>query len=224
MVKMNSEEYYHNYPYWNDLNNEEKEIVSRGTMIHHYHKGAYIYGLEDVCLGMIYVLKGSIRVYISSQEGREVTLFHIVKGECCILSASCAIGEISLDVQLIAEDDTDIMAVHAGVFQKIMESNIHVRCFSFELASQRFSSVVWVLKQILFDHFDRRLARFLISQYEKTGDKRIKLTQEEIAVEVNSAREVVARMLRQFLDEGWIEMNRGSITLKNIEALKSLLM
>ena len=221
---MNSEEYFHQYPYWNDLNDEEKETVSRGTIVRHYHKGAYIYGLEDTCLGMIYVLKGSIRVYISSHEGREVTLFHITKGESCILSASCAIGEISLDVQLTAEIDTDIMAVHAGIYQKIKESNIHVRCFSFELASQRFSSVVWVLQQILFDHFDQRLARFLIWEYEKTGDKSIKMTQEEIAVEVNSAREVVARMLRQFLAQGWIEMSRGSITLMNIEALKSLLM
>lgn len=220
---MVSETYANQLPYWKDLEDNEKEIVANGSVIRGYKKGTYIYGLHDACLGMIYVTKGSIRVFIISEEGREVTLFHISEGESCILSASCVLDEITLEVQLMTETDTEILAVQVGTYQKIMESNLKVKCFSYELSSKRLSSVVWVMQQILFAHFDERLARFLIMEYEKTGNVKIRMTQEVIAREVNSAREVVARMLRQFAEDKLIEMGRGSITLKNIKALKQLI-
>ncbi|MGN0426204.1 MAG: Crp/Fnr family transcriptional regulator [Agathobacter sp.] len=209
-------------PYWGILSKEEKVILSQGTTDRTYQKGEYIHGFSDACLGMIYVKSGSIRVYMTSEEGREITLFHIEQGDCCILSASCVIGEIGLDVLLLAEKDTELLAVHAGTFKQLMEGNIEVKCFAYELSTKRFSTVVWVMQQMLFSHFDERMARFLLSIYEKTKNPRIEMTQEAMALEVNSAREVVARMLKNFATEGWIELDRGAVTLKDIDALKSL--
>lgn len=210
-------------PFWNNLSENEKAYVIKSTVVRTYKKDEHINGFSDACQGMVYVKKGSIRVYITSEEGREVTLFHIEEGESCILSASCVIGQISLDVLLMAEKDTELLAVHSGTVQKLMEQNIHVRCFVYELATSRFSTVVWVMQQILFSHFDERMARMILSVYEKTGNKTIKMTQEAMAQEVNSAREVVARMLKQFASDGYIEINRGAITIKDIEALKMLI-
>ncbi|MGN0733771.1 MAG: Crp/Fnr family transcriptional regulator [Emergencia sp.] len=220
---MNIDNLVKKLPYWDLLTDEERNLLIRGTTHRVYRKNEYIHGFSDACLGMVYVIKGSIRVYMTSEEGREVTLFHIAEGDSCILSASCAIGEITLEVQLTAEEDTDIAAVHAGCFQKLMERNIQVKCFAFELSTKRFSTVMWVMQQILFAHFDERMARLLLSIYEKTGEKKIKMTQEAMAQEVNSAREVVARMLKNFAGEGWIEINRGVITLKDIDALKNII-
>ena len=219
---MENEELIKNLPYWDDLSDKEKDLVAQRAVKVEFEKNEFIDGFNDACLGMIYVVKGSVRVFITSKEGREVTLFHIFEGDSCILSASCVIGEISLDVQLMAEDDTEILAVPAGTFSSLMDSNIHVKCFAYELSTKRFSTVVWVMQQILFDRFDERLARLLIGIYEKTGDEKIKMTQEDMAKEVNSAREVVARMLRQFADDGWVEINRGQITLTDIDALEDL--
>ena len=82
---------------------------------------------------------------------------------------------------------------------------------------------MFVLQQIIFARFDQRLAGFLIAYHNRTGLFKLKMTQEAIAVEVNTAREVVARMLKQFASEGLIEMKRGSITFKDIEGLRMLL-
>ena len=209
-------------PFWDKLSEEERAVARCGLTEHTYEKGVYILGLNDACLGMVYIRKGSIRVYITSEEGREVTLFHISEGECCVFSSACAISGITLDVQMVADSEVKLSAVHAGTVAKLMESNIHFKCFAYELATARYAAVVWVMQQILFAHFDERMARVLLSFYEKTGDKTIHMTQEEMAREVNSAREVVARMLRQFVSEGWIELKRGTIVLKNMEALKNL--
>lgn len=209
-------------PFWSKLSEKEKTVARCGLTQHSYEKGVYILGFSDACLGMVYIRKGSIRVYITSEEGREVTLFHISEGECCVFSSACAIGGITLDVQMIAESEVELSAVHAGTVAKLMESNIHFKCFIYELAAARYSTVVWVMQQILFAHFDERMARFLLSVYEKTGDKTIRMTQEAMAQEVNSAREVVARMLRQFAFDGWIELKRGAVVLKDMDALKNL--
>jgi CRP/FNR family transcriptional regulator len=104
-----------------------------------------------------------------------------------------------------------------------MNKNLEVRCFTYELATERFSTVVFVLQQIIFARFDQRLAGFLLEYYDRTGLNKLKMTQEAIAVEVNTAREVVARMLKQFASDGLIEMNRGSITFKDIEGLRMLI-
>ncbi len=220
---MNIEDDVKKLSYWDSLSEEEKTVLMRGTTGRSYQKNEYIHGFSDACLGMVYVCRGSIRVYTTSEEGREVTLFHISEGECCIMSASCVITGISLDVQLLAEEETEIMAVHSGTIQKLMDSNIYVKCFAYELAVKRFSSVVWVMQEILFARFDVRMARFLLSVYEKTGKLNIQMTQEAIAIEVNSAREVVARMLKQFASDNLIELKRGAIVLKNIDGLKKII-
>lgn len=208
--------------FWNTLSEKEREVAKGGLTQRTYEKGTYILGFSDACLGMVYIRKGSIRVFITSEEGREVTLFHISEGECCVFSSACVIGGVTLDVQMVAESEVELLAIHAGTVAKLMESNIHFKCFIYELAAKRYSTVVWVIQQILFAHFDERMARFLLSQYEKTGDSTIRMTQEAMAQEVNSAREVVARMLRQFESDGLIELNRGIVILKNIELLKNI--
>ena len=211
-----------NFPFWDKLNEKEKRMMINGATYRKYDKNQMVYGYSDACLGIIYVKKGGIRVYTTSEDGREVTFFHIEEGDFCILSASCVIGQMMIDVQLLADEETELLAIHSGTFAQVMDNNIYVKAFAFELSTTRMTSVVWVMQQILFDHFDERLARFLLSVYEKTGEKKIKMTQEYVAQEVNSAREVVARMLKQFASDGWIEINRRAITLKDIEALENL--
>lgn len=209
-------------PFWKDLTPEEREAAERGAAVRTYENGADIHGFSDACLGLVYVMSGSIRVYVTSEEGREVTLFHLGKGEYCVFSSACVIGGIDLDIQMTAEDEVRLAAIHAGTVSRIMESNVYFKCFVYELAVSRFSTVVWVMQQILFDHFDSRLARLLISEYEKTGSSTIRMTQEEMASEMNSAREVVARMLRQFAREGWISVGRGYVEITDAEALKKI--
>lgn len=209
-------------PFWNNLSEQEKTVAERGLTQHTYEKGNYILGFGDACLGMVYICKGSIRVFITSEGGREVTLFHISEGEYCVFSSACAISGITLNVQMAAENEVELSAIHAGTVARLMKSNIYFKCFIYELSTARYSTVVWVMQQILFAHFDVRMARLLLSIYKNTGDKTIRMTQEAIAQEVNSAREVVARMLRQFASDGWIDLKRGSVVLKDMDALKNL--
>jgi CRP/FNR family transcriptional regulator len=167
-------------------------------------------------------VSGQIRTYLMSEEGREITLFRITPGNCCVLSASCVISQITFDINLVAETDCDILIIPSPVFNRLTDENIYVKCFMYELICGRFSTVMWTMQQILFKKLDHRLADYLLKVYNETGSAKITVTQEQIATDINSAREAVARMLKHFADDGLLEVGRGSILLKNINALKSI--
>lgn len=217
------DDYLHLLPYWDKLSETEKDFVKANSAIHSYEKDRVIQGYSDSCLGMVYVIKGSIRVLMISEEGREITFFRLNSGDSCILSAACVLTQITCETQMIAAENIEIVVVNPQAYNSLMNKNLEVRCFTYELATERFSTVVFVLQQIIFARFDQRLAGFLLEYYDRTGLNKLKMTQEAIAVEVNTAREVVARMLKQFASDGLIEMNRGSITFIDIEGLRMLL-
>jgi len=172
---------------------------------------------------MIYVLRGRLRTLMISEEGREITLFRLSVGDSCVFSASCNLSQITFETEIVSEEYTQIMIVNAGAYSVIMEQNVEVRCFSYELAAERSFAVIWVLQQILFAKFDRRLARFLLEACEQSGGNEIIMTREAIAREVNTAREVVSRMLRQFADDGLILLNQKTVTVPDQNRLKKLL-
>lgn len=217
-----TEQFTSQLPYWNNLTESEKALVSQNAVVQSYPKGTFLQGCGASCLGMIYLLRGSVRVLMISEEGREITLFRLKRGDSCVLSASCVLSQITFETQMAATEETEILIVNSGIYGQLMESNLNVKCFSYELALERFSTVIWVMQQIIFARFDQRLATFLLTYYERSGKTELKMTQEAIAQEVNTAREVVARMLRQFASDGLVTVNRGTITLQNIEALKML--
>lgn len=210
-------------PFWEQLSDSEKAFIEHNSIIRTFSKGAFLKGRNESCLGMVYVLSGAIRTLMISEEGREITLFRLYPGESAILSASCVLTQISYETEMIATEETQVLIVNSGAYAKLMEQNINVRCFSYELATERSSSVISVLQQIIFARFEQRLARFLLSTCEKTGNDSLTMTKEGIAREVNTAREVVSRMLKQFTDDGLIAMNQKTITILDKTGLQKLL-
>ena len=115
---------------------------------------------------------------------------------------------------------SDILIVPVTLFGELCERNVHVRCFAYELATRRFSSVVAVMEQTLFSRLDKRLAGFLLSACRESGSPEIRMTQEELALRVNSVRETVGRMLKRFSADGIIEIRRGAIRILDMEKLE----
>ena len=210
-------------PFWASLTEQEKEILRKSAVIRRYEKGSFIHSSDRDCLGMLFILSGEIRTYILSDEGREVTLFRLYAGDLCVLSASCVINQITFDTQLTAQKDTELLILPAAILASLKEKNVHLRCFLYEQATKSFSDVMWAMQQILFKRLDQRLAAFLLSEADRTGTDTITMTHEQIAQHISSAREAVARMLKQFTEEGLVELRRGTIIIKDAGCLRSLL-
>lgn len=209
-------------PFWKLLTDSEKELVQQNAVIRLYKKGTRVYSSERECLGMLFVMQGEVRTYLLSEEGREVTLFRIYPNDLCVLTASCVISQISFDTQMSAQKDTEALMIPPNIVLLLKEKNLSVRCFLYELATKRFSDVMWAMQQILFKRLDQRLALFLMQESQRLGTDTIHMTHEQIAQQISSAREAVARMLKQFSEDGLVELKRGAIRLLDQKGLKAL--
>jgi len=209
--------------FWGKLSVAEKNILESNITKVTYSKGSNIHSADSKCLGVLLIQHGALRVYILSEDGREVTLYRLSPGDICVLSASCILNSITFDVHIDAEDDTEAFLLNISAFSKLSNQNVYVENFSYKNTVERFSDVMWAMEQILFMRFDKRLAIFLLDEMAKTNSSKISLTQEQIAKYIGSAREVVSRMLKIFQSQGILEQSRGLIHVIDKEKLKELL-
>jgi CRP/FNR family transcriptional regulator len=215
--------YLEKLPFWEKLSNEEKLYAERNSALRRVNAASLLYSRGCACVGLVCVVSGSIRVFSLSPEGREITLFRLGPGDPCVLSAGCVIRQIGFDTHMTADADSVLLVMNAEAFAQLTESNIYARCFLFERASENFSAVMQTMESILFTRLDSRLAAFLVSECERTGGPVLPLTQSEIAERVNSAREVVARMLKRFAGDGLVKLGRGRVTVLDEDGLRALL-
>ena len=206
----------------NKLSVFEYNLFQNNLIPLRYVKGSILHHGREDCGGLLYVKDGRLRTFIISGSGKEITLFHLLDGANCILSASCAFRNITFDVHVEAEADSSVYLLPTAAFQQLENSNPAVREFSGNLIAARFSDVMWVMEQVVFMSMDKRLALFLLEQATLGGSPRLDLTHEAIARNLGSAREVVTRLLKYFASEGLVNLSRGEITLKDPARLRTL--
>ena len=209
-------------PFWNKLTSSQKSSLAENTSFAKYSKKSNI--VSDTCIGTgaIYVKSGMIRAYLLSEEGREVTLYRMSKGEFCVLSSACASDDMPFDIFFDAEVDSEIYIIGSQSFTRVRAENIYADNFSLKVGMSRFAEVIWALEQILFMSFDKRLAIFLIDELAHNGGDTVYMTHDQIAKHMGSAREVVSRMLKYFSSEGMVKLSRGGVTVINKDKLRRL--
>lgn len=210
------------FDFWDKLNDTEMAILEENIARVSYKKGFNLHSTDSECLGVLLIKSGGLRVYILSEDGREVTLYRLSPGDICVLSASCILNSITFDVHIDAESDTDAYLLNIGAFSRLSSQNVYVENFAYKNTIERFSDVMWAMEQILFMSFDKRLAIFLLDEMAKMNSPELFITQEQIAKYIGSAREVVSRMLKVFQSEGILEQSRGSIRIIDKEKLREL--
>lgn len=208
------------FPFWERLQEEEKKKLVAGATRKKFAKGSLVHSASEKCLGLILVEEGQLRVYIQSEDGKDITLYRLEEGEICTLSGSCFMSEITFEVMAEAESEAQIILMSPNVFNQVASENIYVENYLYKETAARFSDVMRAMQQILFLSFERRLANFLLNEITKTGEDTLAMTHEQIAKYVGSAREVVSRMLKYFEEEGYVKLSRGRIQILNKKALK----
>lgn len=209
--------------FWDHLTPQQKTLLQENAAPMKYHRGENIHRGENDCVGVLLIKSGELRTYILSEDGRDITLFRLGPDELCILSASCILQNITFDVHIDAEKESEVLLIKSSVFQQICNENIYAENFSYKATIDRFSDVMWAMQQILFMSFDKRLTIFLLDEISRTGSNTIVMTHEQIAKYVGSAREVVSRMLKYFESEGFVRLSRGKIEVIDKVQLREMI-
>lgn len=210
------------FPIWDKLTPAQQKIISQSSQSRSVPSGTVLHNGSVDCLGLLLILSGQLRAYIISDEGREITLYRLFERDVCIFSASCVMSNIQFEVIIEAEKDSDVIVLPPHIYKKLMEESAAVANFSNQIMGSRFTEVMWLIEQIMWKSFDKRLAAFLVEESILDNTDSLKITHEKIANHLGTAREVVTRMLRYFQGEGLVKLSRGTIELTDKKKLEEI--
>ena len=210
------------FPIWDKLTDDQRRRIESVSELIDVKKGTILHDGSPDCMGMLLVNSGQLRAYILSEEGREVTISRFFEMDICLYSASCVMPNMMFDIFIEAEKDSRIWVIPACLYQNLMDESLPVANYSHNLITSHFSEVMWLMEQIMWKSFDKRLAGFLLEESSLEGTTALKITHEKIANHLGTAREVVTRMLRYFQGEGMVRLTRGTVELADEKALAKL--
>ena len=209
-------------PFWSKLTPQQQQQIAQVVEFRKVTKGTHIHDSSAECLGLVIVRSGQLRAYILSEDGREITISRLFDYDVSLLSASCVMPDMQFNVMIEAEKDTQFWSIPACLFKNMVEESLAVSSFANSLISGNFSDLMWLMEQIMWKSFDKRLAAFLLEEAAIEGTPVLKITHEKIAAHMGTAREVVTRMLRYFQSEGMVKLTRGTIELTDTKMLENL--
>lgn len=210
------------FPIWDKLTPAQQKVISQSSQTRSVPRGTVLHNGSVDCLGLLLILSGQLRAYIISDEGREITLYRLFERDVCIFSASCIMRNIQFEVIIEAEKDSKVIVLPPHIYKKLMEESAAVANFSNQIMGSRFTEVMWLIEQIMWKSFDKRLAAFLVEESILDNTDSLKITHEKIANHLGTAREVVTRMLRYFQSEGLVKLSRGTIELTDKKRLEEI--
>ena len=209
------------FPFWASLSETDKAFLCRHSSEVHFEKNQSIHNSSE-CTGLYVVKRGRIRLYMLSDDGREITLYRLGPGNICMLSASCVVKSITFRVYVEAEVPSDCYRISGAAFQAVSERVPEVKIYALETAVSRFSDVMWIMQQMVFMNMDKRVAIFLLHEVKISGSDLVLLTHEQIARHLGTAREVITRILKHLASEGAVLVTRKGILITDKKKLMSI--
>lgn len=210
------------FPIWDKLTHTQQENLRRAAVLRSVPQGTVLHNGSMDCLGLLLIRSGQLRAFILSDEGREITIYRLFEMDICLLSASCIMRNIQFDITIEAEKDTQFWIIPPDIYKNLMEESAAAANYTNDIMSSRFSEVMWLIEQVMWKSFDKRLSAFLLEESLLEDTPVLKITHEKIANHMGTAREVVTRMLRYFQNEGMVKLTRGTVEIIHRDRLVSL--
>ncbi len=163
------------------------------------------------CRNYLLVLDGSVRVQLLTASGREIVLYHVNRGDSCVLTTSCLLGGDQYPAVGITREPVTALALPAEEFHVALDESAAFRQFVFARLGKRLAEVMGRIEEVAFGPIDARLARSLL---DLSGEQALlTVTHQQLAAELGSAREVISRHLKRFEERGLVRLGRGTIAL-----------
>ena len=210
------------FPIWNKFSPQQQELVQASLIRRQVTKGTIVHDGSADCSGLMLIRSGQLRVYMLSDDGREITLYRLFDMDICLFSASCVMQSVQFDVMIEAEKDSEMWIIPPHIFQRLKNESAAMANYANDLMASRFSEVMWLMEQIMWKSFDKRLASFLLEESVLEETRQLKMTHEAIGNHLGNPREVVTRMLRYFQSEGMVNLSRGTVEITDEKKLRAL--
>ncbi len=159
------------------------------------------------------VIKGTLKVIRTEEDGREILLYYIKPGESCIMSFLGGMHHETSKVKAEVEEDAEILFLPIDKVSLFIREYPQWLDYIFRLYHKRFEELLEIVNAIAFKKVDERLLALLRKKSELIQSAAIQVTHEQLANELGTARVVVSRLLKQLEENGTVQLGRNKITL-----------
>lgn len=192
-----------------------KEINQVGTF-KEVPEGFKMMEIGQYVRAMPLLVSGAIKILREDNDGDELLLYFLEKGDTCAMTLTCCLGQTKSEIRAIAETDAKLIMVPIGKMEEWSEKYGSWRSFVFESYHNRLNEMLETIDSIAFLKMDERLLKYLKEKSRVSSDNIIHNTHQEIAYELHTSRVVISRLLKKLETLGKIELHRNSIVLKDI--------
>ncbi|MBL4765931.1 MAG: Crp/Fnr family transcriptional regulator [Colwellia sp.] len=196
-----------------------REIINSAKQIYLPANSTVFYQGAN-CENFLLVIKGTIKVFTRAINGREIVLYRVNKGQSCTLTTTCLLASNHYPAEGITENEVAALVIPLKDFNRGLAQSTNFRELVFNTYAQRLSEVIALVGEISFNRIDIRLAKQLL--HLVNNENTLFITHQYLATELGSAREVISRQLKTFESQGLLNLSRGKIELKDINAIEAL--
>lgn len=207
---------YKVYPILNKINQKNNEIINNQAVFKTVYADEYVKSAEGTCVGILFVIKGIIKIQRINAEGEETNLYNIKQGEFCHEALSCLANFESLNITGKAIQDSEVCIIPLDIARLYLMKDSDFLSYIYEDLYNKFNMVIENKEERIHESLETRLVKLLINKNSNI----IYGTHSELAFEIDSAREVVSRKLKSLEKRGYIKLERGKIILvKNLNEI-----
>lgn len=172
------------------------------------------------CNNFMLILEGTIRIYQTAEDGREITLYRVQAGDLCILSLNSLLKNKSFNAVATTESDVRALVISPASFKSMMNEIEPFRDYVISTLTERLCETIYLIQDTAFNHLNMRLACMLGGLFERNQGPTLKITHQELAFELGTTREVISRILKEFERQDCVRLSRGHIELSSAEGLR----
>lgn len=187
--------------------------ISENGYLKKVKQGAYVVDSSKPEKDIPFVLTGLLKVYRQKSDGSKVLLYYLEKGETCSMSITCCLEKKPSNIQVVAEDDSQIWMSSNTNLDRWIVKYPSFRRFVFASYQLRYDELMETIDSLVFTNMDARLYKYLLDTKQATESFEINKTHQQIADELSTSRVVISRLLKKLELEGKISQNRNKIEI-----------
>jgi CRP/FNR family transcriptional regulator len=185
--------------------------ISRVGVFKEVHAGHTLIDIRSYVRSIPLLISGAIKILREDENGDELLLYFLEKGDTCAVTLSCCMGQTKSDIRAVAELDTKLIMIPIQKMEEWIGTYKSWRNFAFLSYRNRLQEMLEAIDNIAFLNLDERLIKYLHDKVKIRRKSSIQITHQEIALELHTSRVVISRLLKKLEKDKKIELHRNSI-------------
>ncbi|NQU54952.1 MAG: Crp/Fnr family transcriptional regulator [Bacteroidetes bacterium] len=162
------------------------------------------------------VLKGLVRISRTNDQGNELLLYYLKEDEVCAMSLTCCMAQQTSNVHAVAEEQTEVVLIPVEMLDNWVSKYPSWKQFVMQTFQSRFRELIDTIDSIAFMKLDERLIKHFVDRNKKSGATTFSGTHQDLALQLNTSREVISRLLKKLEKDGRIELSRNFINFSKL--------